>query len=257
MLQDLEAEYYAARNAQQQQPTAPMQGQMQTSDVSALLKLINSQPQAQQSHQPQPATQAPTNELEAIFAHYSQQQQQTPQAPMQPATQQPPAYNFQAALAAMHMPNQVQPAYASVPQNQQPNLQSILAQLNQQPQAPIHNYGYSNPYQGSNDRKRQADHDDQSNGNFGFGQGKRQKGPEKKVQRVQTLSIRIHKLTGTNSSTSVFLHCRADSGKRGNAEKEASAPTSTSRSGLLTGRILFVLAFEFTLAIRFSDYPQA
>ncbi|KAL8831583.1 MAG: hypothetical protein Q9191_000792 [Dirinaria sp. TL-2023a] len=184
-IKDLEAEYYAARNAQQQQQqqqaTAPMQGQMQTSDVSALLKLINSRPQAQQPHPPQPATQAPASGLEAIFAQFSQQQQQTPQAPMQPVTQQPPAYNLQAALAAMHMPNQVQPAYASTPQNQQPNLQTILAQFNQQPQAPMHNYGYSNAYQGGNDRKRQAEHDDQSNGNFGFGQGKRQKGPEKKM----------------------------------------------------------------------------
>ena len=237
-----------------------MQGQLQTPDVSALLKLINNQPQAQQSHVPQPATQAPASGLEAIFAQFSQHQPQTPQAPMQPATQQQPAYNLQAALAAMQMPNQVQPAYAPAPQNQQPNLQSILAQFNQQPQAPMQNYNYSNPYQGGNDRKRQAEQDDQSNGNFGFGQGKRQKGPEKKVLPTETLSVEIDELTVTNHSISVFLHYRADFGRRGNAERGASALSSTSKPGLpnaYLGRGLSFSAFQLTSAIRFSDYPQA
>ena len=102
---------------------------------------------------------------------------------MIPALQQSatPNYNLQAALAAMQVPNQAQPAYSLPAQNQQPNLQSILAQIGQQPAAPMQNFNYPNMYQTDYDRKRQAESDDQANGNYGYGQSKRQKGPEKKV----------------------------------------------------------------------------
>ena len=159
-----------------------MQAPAQAQDVSTLLKLINNKQQPQQSSQAQSAQQVPSGGLEAIFAQFSQSQQHMPQAPMQPTAPQPAAYNIQAALAAMQIPNQPQPAYAPPLQSQQPNLQSILAQINQQPQAQMQNYNYgANTYHGNHDRKRQAEVDEQGSGDYGYGQGKRQKGPEKKV----------------------------------------------------------------------------
>ena len=160
-----------------------MTGQPQAPDVSALLRIFNGQAAPQQYQQPQPqTTQAPATGLEAIFARFSNNQQPQPQ--MMPTPQQPaaPTYSLQAALAAMQVPSQAQPTYSSAPQNQQPNLQSILAQIGQQPAAPMQNYGYPNSYQTENDRKRQADYDDQASGSYGYGQSKRQKGPEKKVR---------------------------------------------------------------------------
>ena len=44
-------------------------------------------------------------------------------------------------------------------------------------------YGYPTSYQADNDRKRQANFDDQSNIEHSYIKGKRQKGEEKKVSR--------------------------------------------------------------------------
>ena len=156
-------------------------GQVQTPDISVLLKIINSQQQSSQTQQqqPQPApTQAQPTGLEAIFAKFANNgnnYQQPPQAQMQqpPA---PPGYDIQSALAAMNVANPAQPAYVPSLSNQQPNLHSILAGFGQQPPAPMQNYGYSNSYQTDNDRKRQAEFEDQSNEEYGYRKGKRQKG---------------------------------------------------------------------------------
>lgn len=158
-------------------------GLPQVPDVSALLRMFNSQAAPQQYQQLQ-TTQAPATGLEAIFAQFANNPQPQPQ--MAPPLQQSaaPAYNLQAALAAMQIPSQAQPAYAPPPQSQQPNLQSILAQIGQQPAAPMQNYNYPSIYQADYDRKRQADPEDQANDSYGYGQSKRQKGPERKVRAV-------------------------------------------------------------------------
>lgn len=172
-----------------------MAGQTQTPDISSLLKIINNQqsPQ-QQQQQPPPQTQAQSGGLEAIFAQFANSvNQQPPQAQMQTPTQQPPAppgYNLQAALAAMNVANPAQSAYIPPMPNQQPNLQSILAQFGQQPPAQTQSYGYPNAYQTENDRKRQADFEEQTSGDYGYGKGKRQKGEEKKVSILTLQSSR-------------------------------------------------------------------
>ena len=158
-------------------------GLPQAPDVSALLRLINNQAGQQQYQQTQPQTsQAPAAGLEAIFARFSNNQQPQPQMIPTPQQSGAPAYNLQAALAAMQLPGQAQPGYPLAAQNQQPNLQSILAQIGQQPAAPMQNYNYPTMYSTEYDRKRLAEPDDQGNGSYGFGQNKRQKGPEKKVR---------------------------------------------------------------------------
>jgi len=160
-----------------------MLGQPPAPDVSALLRMFNNQAGPQQYQQPNTqTTQAPASGLEAIFARFSNNQQ--PQPLMTPTPQHPaaPAYSLQAALAAMQVPSQAQVAYCAT-QTQQPNLQAILAQIGPQPAAPMQPYGY-NMYQTEYDRKRQADSDDQVNGSYGYGQNKRQKGPEKKVRGI-------------------------------------------------------------------------
>ena len=166
----------------------PMAAQSQTPDISALLKIINNQQQPQhvQQQHPQPApAQSQPGGLEAIFAQFANSSgQQPPQAQMQAPTHQAPTqngYNLQAALAAMNVTNPAQPAYIPPPPNQQPNLQSILAQFGQQPAAQMQNYGFSNAYPMESDRKRQAEFDDAGGGEYGYGKGKRQKGEEKKV----------------------------------------------------------------------------
>lgn len=160
-----------------------MLGQQPVPNVSAILKMFNNPAASQQYQQPNTQTsQSPASGLEAIFARFTNTQQPQPQ--MIPAPQQQqiaaPAYNLQAALATMQLPGQAQPAYSAA-QVQQPNLQAILAQIGQQPAAPMQNYGY-NTYPTEYDRKRQADSEDQAAGNYGFGQNKRQKGSEKKVR---------------------------------------------------------------------------
>jgi len=160
-----------------------MLGQPPAPDVSALLRMFNNQAAPQQYPQPNTQmTQAPPSGLEAIFARFSNNQQLQPQVTPTPQHAAAPPYNLQAALAAMQVPSQAQPAYSAA-QTQQPNLQAILAQIGQQPAAPMQSYGY-NMYQTEYDRKRQADSDDQANGSYGFGQNKRQRGPEKKVSGV-------------------------------------------------------------------------
>ena len=72
------------------------------------------------------------------------------------------------------MGSQARPVYGQPP-SIQPNLQSLLSQLNQQGSAQVHNYGYGNAYQVDNDRKRTLDHEDQGNGEYAFQKGKRQK----------------------------------------------------------------------------------
>lgn len=159
-----------------------MLGQPPAPDVSALLKLFNKQAAPQQYLQAvTQTTQAPASGLEAIFAQFAHNQQPRPQMTSMPQHAAAPPYNLQAALAAVQMPSQAQPAYSAA-QTQQPNLQAILAQIGQQPAAAMQPYGY-NMYQTEYDRKRQAD-DDQANGSYGFGQNKRQRGPEKKVRSI-------------------------------------------------------------------------
>lgn len=159
-----------------------MLGQPPAPDVSALLRMFNEQAAPQQYQQPTAqTTQAPANGLEAIFAQFAHNQQPRPQMTPTPQLAAAPAYNLQAAIAAMQVPSQAQPAYSAI-QTQQPNLQAILAQIGQQPAAAMQSYGY-NTYQTEYDRKRQAD-DDQANGSYGYGQNKRQRGPEKKVRGI-------------------------------------------------------------------------
>ena len=169
-----------------------MPGQASTPDISAILKIINSQQQPQQT-QPQPPQpppmQAQPNGLEAIFAQFANTNtQQPPQAQMQPSIQPPPpppGFDIHSALAAMNVANPAQPAYVQHPSNQQPNLNAILAGFGQQPAAQMQNYGYPTAYQPDNDRKRQAETEDQSSADYGYREGKRQKGEEKPVSNTK------------------------------------------------------------------------
>ena len=153
-----------------------------TPDIAALLQIINSQQQPQpqaQIPQPQPVAQAPTSGLEAIFAQFSAQNQQ-PQ-PMQTAQPSQPSqplagFDFQSTLAAISLAGQARPIYGQTAAIQ-PNLQSLLSQLGQQPSVQPQNYRYGNNYQAENERKRQMDYEDQ--GSAEYGKGKRHK-PEVK-----------------------------------------------------------------------------
>ncbi|KAL8862723.1 MAG: hypothetical protein Q9178_001221 [Gyalolechia marmorata] len=171
-----ESWYYATQNSQQSsQATA-----VPTPDISHLLKLLT--PQESQSSQPQThqqPTQTSSNGLEAIFAQFSSLQQHPPQMRPQPVTQQPPAsgFDYNVALATINQLNQDSTTY-NQPPPQAPNvdLSSILAQFQQpQPSAPMQGYGYSNPYQNDNDRKRPLDIDGQQNEDDGYNKGKRVK----------------------------------------------------------------------------------
>ena len=158
-----------------------MQGH--TPDITALLQIINSQQQPQpqpQLSQPQPVAQAPTSGLEAIFAQFSahNQQPQPVQAaqPSQPL-QTPAGFDFQSTLAAISLAGQARPNYGQTAAIQ-PNLQSLLSQLGQQPSVQTQNYNYGNNYQAENERKRQMDFEDQGSAEYGS-KGKRHK-PEVK-----------------------------------------------------------------------------
>ncbi len=154
-------------------------------DISALLRIINSQKQAPP---PQPVTPAPAaTGLEAIFAQFSNQQ--APQMPMQMPQQQAAPYNFQAALAGMVQP-QVQPAYAAAPVAPVPNLQAIIASLGAQsaPQVPqMGGFGFPNQYQNQigNDRKRQYDNNDDD---YGRKRSRATGGAEKKACNLTSCS---------------------------------------------------------------------
>lgn len=186
-------------------------GQPQVPDVSAILRMINPQTAPQHHQQPQgQTTQAPNAGLEAIFAQFSNNQQPQPQ--MMPAPPQPaaPAFNLQAALAGMHMPGQSQPAYAPAAQSQPPNLQALLAQYGQPPAAPMQNYNYPNMYQSEYERKRPAESDDQMNGNYAYGQNKRQKGGERKVCSVTSQGIQMtDEILGFRRYTTISLQVLA------------------------------------------------
>ncbi|KAL8647878.1 MAG: hypothetical protein Q9226_006247 [Calogaya cf. arnoldii] len=171
-----ESRYYAVQNGQQiQQVTvAP------TPDISHLLNLLNPQQgQAPQQQTQQHPTQPSSNGLEAIFAQFSNFQQQTPQMQPQPLTPQPPTsgFDYNAAMATINQLKQPSTTY-NPPAQQAPNvdLSSILASFQQpQPSAPMQGYGYSNPYQNDNDRKRPLDNDGQQNEDDGYSKGKRVK----------------------------------------------------------------------------------
>ena len=111
-----EAQYYASRTAPSYTPLGSVAGQSSTPDISALLKIINSQQQPQQpplQSQPQP-TSAQPNGLEAIFAQFANNSNgQQPQAHMQISAQPapvPPVYSVPAAVASMSVTNTAQPA---------------------------------------------------------------------------------------------------------------------------------------------------
>lgn len=154
-----------------------------TPDIAALLQIINNQQQPQPQLQlplTQPVAQAPTSGLEAIFAQFSahNQQPQPMQAAQPSQPSQPPAgFDFQSTLAAMSLAGQARPIYGQTPAIQ-PNLQSLLSQLGQQPSAQAQSYSYGNNYQAENERKRQMDFEDQGSSEYG-NKGKRHK-PEVK-----------------------------------------------------------------------------
>lgn len=154
--------------------------------------MINNQQQPQpQPQPPQPVTPAPASGLEAIFAQFSTNNHQQPQM-QAPQALQPVATTFdlQATLAAFSMGSQVQQAYVQPPLIQ-PNLQSLLSQLGQQPAAQMQNYGYGNTFQAENDRKRQLEYEDQNSGEYGYAKGKRQKADvtKKKVSLTRSDNI--------------------------------------------------------------------
>ncbi|KAL8895989.1 MAG: hypothetical protein Q9192_003331 [Flavoplaca navasiana] len=171
-----ENRYYAAQNGQQvQQVTAAP-----TPDISHLLNLLNpQQSQAPQQQMQQHSTQPTSNGLEAIFAQFSNFQQQPSQMQAQPPTPQHPTsgFDYNAAMATINQLNQPSTQYnQAAPQAPNVDLSSILAQFQQpQPSAPVQGYGYNNPYQNDNDRKRPLDNEDQQNDDDGYNKGKRVK----------------------------------------------------------------------------------
>ncbi len=152
----------------------------------ALLSTLNgNQQQTSQLHPAQQAmTQAPQTEIERIFAQFSGGQMQP--AP-QPLMQQPQAtvagFDLQSALAAFSQTNQAQ--QQAPLQNQVSQVQALLAQMGQPPQAQSQGYGYPTQYQTDYERKRShpgwGDADGQNEyggGDFAYGDGssnKRQK----------------------------------------------------------------------------------
>jgi hypothetical protein len=176
-------------------------------DIGAILSIItNSQIQPQVQPPPvqqQPASQAATSDLEAVFAQYAMKNQQVPQAHLpqmnmaqfyMPQMQLPPSvhapqhpattFDPQAALSAFQASSQPQLAYGQAAALQIPDLRGILSQFNRQPQAPAQNYGCGAGYQNAdNERKRQLDYDEPSNVDYGS-KGKRQKSDVKKKVRL-------------------------------------------------------------------------
>ena len=204
-----EAQYYGAQSLSFRPASNPPSSTQPQPDIAALLQIISSQQQSQQQQppqsQPQPATQASTSGLEAIFAQFSANNQQavptqTPQ-PSQPTT----TFDLQATLAAFSMGGQARPVYGQPPPIQ-PNLQSLLSQLNQQGSTQMQTYGYGNTYQADNDRKRTLDYEDQGNGEYGVSKGKRQKAETGK-KKVNSTNAPDHILSNTNSKTNLVLWC--------------------------------------------------
>ena len=185
-----------------------------TSKISDLLATLRGDHPQQQ---PEPAPQAPTSNLEALFAQFSANQPQNAQvAPPQVQMSQMqapqmsqhappvPGVDIQAIMAsfanpshAPQPPQQQQTPYpASFPIQNPPDIQSLLAQFGQQnaQQQQIQNYGSYNGnsflQQDDNDsRKRQFDDD----GNFGLNKGKKQKfgAPKKPFNGVPILPCKF------------------------------------------------------------------
>lgn len=172
-------------------------------DLSAILLAISqSQMQSRthpQSVQQQPGPQAPTSDLEAIFAQHAMKTQPVPQMHMQqthapqvqiPQMQTPqsfqasqhPAttYDVSNTLSAFQTQNQAQAAYGHAALLQIPDLRGLLSQFAPQPQPLTTNYAYGTGYQNAdNERKRQLDYDDSGNRDY-QAKGKRQKSEAKK-----------------------------------------------------------------------------
>lgn len=140
----------------------------QMPDLSALLQILNSQPQPVQQA-PQPIVQTQPTGLEAIFAQFSSNNFATPQPqmPQQPTGIDP---HLQAVLQAFNMQNQAQSYPTQSGQPQIPDLRALLSGYNQ-----INGQVDSQQsYMGDYDRKRPFDNDDQR-GNDQYPDGKRAK----------------------------------------------------------------------------------
>ena len=179
VLQHREAQYHATKNMQTQ-PAAPIGGTTQAPDISTLLQILNAQQQPQQTHQYQPlhppqTTQSATSGLEAIFAQFANNNVPAAQtsAPPQHRTLDP---NLAAALGAGNWQSQSHAGYVQPPASQPDLVQSLLAQIVQQPNAQQQNYGYQPAYQNENERKRHYDHDHESRRNNESYSDKRAKG---------------------------------------------------------------------------------
>ena len=139
-------------------------------DMSALLRIINSQKQTPLPPPPAPPVvpASGASGLEAIFAQYANQnQQQAQQVPQMQMPQQQPQVNLQALLAGIQP--QAQQTYAAPPVALGGDLQALIASLGAQPApqvAQMHGFGYLNQYQNpnGNERKRQYDNNDEDHG---------------------------------------------------------------------------------------------
>lgn len=131
--------------------------------MTLLSTLNGGQQQPQQPQQQIPH--APQTDIERIFAQFSAGQPQaapTTQAQMQQPAPIAPGFDLQNALAALSQVNQgqqqplqqQQQQQTPQPVNQLSQLQTILAQMGQQPAAQMQGYNYPNQYQGDLDRKR-------------------------------------------------------------------------------------------------------
>ena len=192
-----EKPYYASQSNQYQLPAQPTTTQPQTPDISNLLKLLNTQQQAQpQQVQIQQITSQPASTgLEAIFAQYSNNQQQAPQShvPQMSQQQNTSSLDLSAALAAITQHNNTRSAFsAPVPPAPSFDLGSLMAQIQQGQHAqPMQGFAYGNSFQSEGDRKRPVDFEDQSNSDPGHSKGKRQKvaGEKKKVCTGESFAV--------------------------------------------------------------------
>ena len=171
--------YYSIVNPQPAAPAVPSTPGPGQFDISNLLKIIQSassqqQPQTQAPSfpPPQPATPAPSSDLERTINMFRQQQQQQQQPQVPPAMPQMPQFpvpqpqagqgvDFQKLLSVINSQNQVQqpPVLPPTPQSQPaiaPNLAAIISQLNGQSlqtgQNQASNQAYEDP-----ERKRMRD----------------------------------------------------------------------------------------------------